>query len=258
MKPMRLREPRLLILVWLACTFSPSAGLAQDDAAARARVQAEVQRAVQDYFAHGADATSIPKPGQPGAEWFHDGANITRVPRPGEPGAEYFSRGADLTSIPSGGQPGADYFSRGADATRVPSALFPSAPQNMTPAAAPEEPEQTEQEQEQVPERVPATSAAPPPRSTPAAGPLVLRPSAVAATRNRAGGTSSRSIAPRAETDAQRPSAFSELAHVAKVLALAGACLLIAIGGLVVTAALLIGRKLAAGTVVRPVSVHRH
>ncbi|MFI5307152.1 MAG: hypothetical protein ACHQ53_07365 [Polyangiales bacterium] len=83
--------------------------------------------ALQQYFSNGADFTSVPAPGQPGAEYFSNGAECMNVPAPGQPGAGYFSNGADFTSVPAAGQPGAEYFSTGAALTSVPAPGEPGA-----------------------------------------------------------------------------------------------------------------------------------
>lgn len=84
-----------------------------------AYAQSERERAVR-YFRHGADATSVPAAGQPGADYFSRGADVMSVPPAGQPGADFFRRGADVTSVAPPGQLGADVFYRGADVTSVP------------------------------------------------------------------------------------------------------------------------------------------
>lgn len=70
---------------------------------------------LSDYFNHGADATSIPGPGQPGHELYTNGSQLYTIPQSG-PAAAYFSNGAQATSIPSD----SPYFQSGAQATSVP------------------------------------------------------------------------------------------------------------------------------------------
>jgi len=80
-----------------------------------------------DYYSHGAQATTIPQPGQPGYEYFSRGSQLWSVPAPGQPGAELFNQGSQATSVPQPGQPGYEYFSHGAQDTSVPATGQPGA-----------------------------------------------------------------------------------------------------------------------------------
>lgn len=73
-----------------------------------------------EIFHRGADATSVYRYGQGSTrDYFNRGADVTSAPARGEPGAELFTRGADVTSVPRPGQPGAEIFSHGADVMSV-------------------------------------------------------------------------------------------------------------------------------------------
>ncbi len=80
-----------------------------EQSAQREQLMREQVRAIRAqttrYFRQGADATSVPPAGQPGADYFRRGADVTSVPRTGEPGAEIFERGADVHSLPNVEEP---------------------------------------------------------------------------------------------------------------------------------------------------------
>jgi len=71
------------------------------------------------YMSHGADITSVPAAGKPGAAYYSQGADATSVHAAGQQGPAYFSDGADVTSVPAAGQAKAAYYLDGADATSV-------------------------------------------------------------------------------------------------------------------------------------------
>lgn len=83
------------------------------------------QGANSAYFSNGAAATSVNA--QSYAAYFSNGAQMTSVSGAGPEAAKFFSNGAQVTSVPARGEPGADYFSNGAQATSVPAAGQPGA-----------------------------------------------------------------------------------------------------------------------------------
>ncbi|HKP57889.1 MAG TPA: hypothetical protein VJV78_14250 [Polyangiales bacterium] len=122
-----------------------------------------------DYFTNGAHETHAD------GAYFSNGAAVTSVPAPGQPGAEYYSNGARATSVPAKGQPGYEYFANGARVTSLPRKLAlvppPEAPavepqeppaQQEEPEAKPEEPQAQEAEQPQAEEQQPAAEQAAP------------------------------------------------------------------------------------------------
>ena len=74
---------------------------------------------VTAYLSHGADVTSVPAPGRPGAAYFSNGADATSVHTAGKQDPAYFSQGADATSVHTAGKQDPAYFSNGADVTSV-------------------------------------------------------------------------------------------------------------------------------------------
>ena len=90
------------LMTWLSTGVGPA--LAQQTAAV------PLGPSLVDYFTRGADATSLPRPGQPGYDFYANGSQLFTIPQPGQPGADYYNQGARATSLPQSGQPGAEYF----------------------------------------------------------------------------------------------------------------------------------------------------